>query len=148
MKLIIGIIISAIVLGGTCEDGPIIEEPWGVIVEEEVVSIEVPTEQPHLTKQSGIFSGPSGTESWYNLDMTECIKIMRDLGYSEEEYPYWVRNDGCKMLGDYIMIAADTRPGKNPKGTIMETSMGMGIVSDHCVAATWGKVALDVAVCW
>lgn len=107
-----------------------------------------PPMENHITKQGGTFNGISGIESWYNLDMTGCVKIMRDLGYSEEDYPVWTRDDGVKMFGDYVMIAADTSPDKHPKGSLMETSMGTGMVVDHCVAATWGKVTLDIAVSW
>lgn len=48
-------------------------------------------ERPHLTKSAGVFDGPSGKETYYNLPMGRCIQIMRDMGYSVEEYPYWVR---------------------------------------------------------
>lgn len=111
----------------------------------EYTNINPPMEN-HITKQSGIFNGISGIESWYNLKMGGCIDYMRELGYSVEEYPYWVRSDGCKMLGNYVMVACNTNV--YPKGTIIETSMGTGIVVDHCVAAEWGKVTLDIAVSW
>ena len=48
-------------------------------------------ERPHLTKSGGVFAGPSGKETYYNLPMGKCISIMRDMGYGVEEYPYWVR---------------------------------------------------------
>ena len=60
-----------------------------------------------LTKSAGVYNGPSGKETYYNLNMSGVVSIMRSMGYSEEEYPYWVREDGCKMLGDYIMVAAN-----------------------------------------
>lgn len=95
----------------------------------------------HLTRSSGVFYGPSGKETFYNLPMGNCINIMRDLGYSVEQYPFWVREDGCKMLGYYVMIAANTNI--YPKGTIIQTSMGKGIVVDHCVAGN-----IDITVTW
>ena len=71
---------------------------------------------------------------------------MRELGYSEEEYPYWVRDDGCKMLGDYVMVAADL--GIRPKGTILETSLGTAIVVDTGSFARYDSTMLDIAVSW
>lgn len=101
--------------------------------------------QPHLTKQSGVFYGPSGKETYYNLPMGRVINYMRDLGYTTEEYPYWVRNDGAKMLGDYVMVAADL--SVYSKGSIVPTSLGNGIVCDTGAFAG-SSVALDIAVNW
>ena len=107
---------------------------------------EAPEERPHLTRSGGIFDGPSGKETYYNLNMGGCVRIMRDKGYSLDDYPYWIRDDGAKMFGDYVMVAMDI--SVYPKGSIVETSLGQGIVVDHCVAATWGTVAVDIAVNW
>lgn len=96
----------------------------------------------HLTKQSGVFQGPSGTEKYYNLNMSKCVSIMQSYGYN---YEYWVRSDGVKMFGDYVMIATNTYV--YPKGTIMETSLGTAIVVDHCVAAERSQM-IDICVSW
>lgn len=101
--------------------------------------------QPHLTKQSGVFYGPSGKETYYNLPMGRVINYMRDLGYTTEKYPYWVRSDGAKMLGDYVMVAADL--SVYSKGSIVPTSLGKGIVCDTGAFAG-SSVALDIAVNW
>ncbi|MBQ1574990.1 MAG: hypothetical protein IIZ78_28005, partial [Clostridiales bacterium] len=45
-------------------------------------------ERPHLTKSAGVFQGPSGKETYYNLPMGQVINNMRGLGYSVEEYPF------------------------------------------------------------
>ena len=58
---------------------------------------------PVLTAFAGVNYGPSGKETYYNLDMSGVVSIMRSMGNTDE---YWVRDDGCKMLGDYIMVAA------------------------------------------
>lgn len=97
-----------------------------------------------LTKGLGTVHGPSGKETYYNLPMGGVIKLMNTLGYN---YLYWVREDGVKMYGNYIMVAADTN--RYPKGTIVETSLGTGCVVDHCESAekysgTW----FDIAVTW
>ena len=55
-----------------------------------------------LSKRSGVNYGPSGKETYYNLNMNGVVNIMRSMGNYDE---YWVRNDGCKMLGNYIMVA-------------------------------------------
>ena len=101
--------------------------------------------EPHLTKQAGVFYGPSGKETYYNLPMGRVINYMRDLGYTTEEYPYWVRSDGAKMLGNYVMVAADL--SVYSKGSIVPTSLGKGIVCDTGAFAG-GSVALDIAVNW
>lgn len=98
----------------------------------------------HLTKKAGVYYGPSGKETYYNLPMGGVIKYMKQEGY---DYEYWVRDDGCKMYGDYIMIAADL--SIRPKGTLVETSLGTGIVCDtgtfvYSGDSTW----IDIAVAW
>ena len=103
-------------------------------------------ERPHLTKSGGVFAGPSGKETYYNLPMGKCIQIMRDMGYSVEEYPYWIREDGAKMLGEYVMCAAEL--SSRPKGTILETSLGMAIVVDTGSFAVSNPTMLDMCVDW
>jgi len=99
-----------------------------------------------LTKSAGVYNGPSGKETYYNLNMSGVVKIMRGLGYSEEDYPYWVRDDGCKMLGEYIMVAACF--SIRPRGTIVETSLGQGIVCDTGGFASYNQTQLDIATNW
>ena len=99
-----------------------------------------------LTKSAGVYNGPSGKETYYNLNMSGVVSIMRSMGYSEEEYPYWVREDGCKMLGDYIMVAANF--SIRPRGTIVETSLGQGIVCDTGGFASYNTTQLDIATNW
>ncbi len=82
---------------------------------------------------------PSGyKETYYNLEMKYVIENMRNLGYSEEDYPYWIRDDGVKMFGDYVCVALIAE-----KGEIVPTTRGMGMVVDYCPEGT-----LDVAVTW
>ncbi len=99
-----------------------------------------------LSKSKGVVIGPSGKESYYNLNMTSVIRTMRRMGYSEEKYPYWIRDDGVKMLGDYVMVAAnyDIRP----RGTIIESSLGYAIVCDTGGFAKRNPTQIDVAVTW
>ena len=80
--------------------------------------------------------------------MSGVVNIMRKKGYTEEEYPYWVREDGCKMLGDYIMVAANLE--HFPKGTIIECSLGWAMVCDTggFASSKDGWNWLDIAVDW
>lgn len=105
-----------------------------------------PNHNNHITKRGGIYNGPSGKETYYNLPMQGVINIMRKMGYSEEEYPYWIREDGVKMFGDYIMVAANL--DIRPKGTILECSLGTAIVCDTGEFAKTNKTQLDIAVNW
>lgn len=108
--------------------------------------IKTSTSRKHLTKSLGVFAGPSGKETYYNLNMQYVVSYMRDLGFDADIFPYWVRGDGVKMLGDYVMIAADLNT--RPKGTILETSLGMGIVCDTGEFAKENPTQIDIAVNW
>ena len=99
-----------------------------------------------LSKSKGVVYGPSGKETYYNLNMNGVVNIMRSAGYSEEEYPYWIREDGVKMLGNYVMVAADYNT--RPRGTILESSLGTAIVCDTGGFAKSNPTQLDIAVAW
>lgn len=101
---------------------------------------------PVLTPAKGVVYGPSGKETYYNLPMAGVISIMRGLGYSEAEYPYHVREDGVKMLGPYIMVAANLNI--RPRGTIYQTSLGNAIVCDTGEFAKDNPMQTDIAVSW
>ena len=98
---------------------------------------------PVLNTMSGTVMGPSGKETYYNLDMSGVVSIMRGMGNQD---PYWVRDDGCKMLGDYIMCAAHL--GIHPRGSLVPCSLGMAIVCDTGGFADWNPYQLDIAVTW
>ena len=101
---------------------------------------------PVLTPAKGVVYGPSGKETYYNLPMAGVISIMRGLGYSEAEYPYHVREDGVKMLGPYIMVAANLNI--RPRGTIYQTSLGNALVCDTGEFAKDNPMQTDIAVSW
>ncbi len=96
-----------------------------------------------LTKRRGTIYGPSGKETYYNLNMAGVVKIMRRRGNTDE---YWVRDDGVKMLGDYIMVAANLKT--YPRGSIIKTSLGMAIVCDTGAFARKNPYQIDIAVNW
>lgn len=93
-----------------------------------------------LTRASGVNQGPSGKETYYNLNMSGVVDIMRNMGNTDQ---YWVRDDGVKMLGDYVMVAADLET--HPRGSIVESSLGEAIVVD---TGALEKEQLDIAVTW
>ena len=101
---------------------------------------------PVLNAVIGTVEGPSGKETYYNLPMGGVVSIMRGLDYTEEDYPYWIRDDGCKMLGDYIMCAADL--SIRPRGTILKSSLGDCIVCDTGEFVNWNSTQIDIAVNW
>lgn len=99
-----------------------------------------------LSKSRGTIQGPSGKETYYNLNMSGVVSIMRRMGFSESEYPYNVRADGVKCLGPYVMVAAHL--GKRPRGSKVQTSLGTGIVCDTGGFASSNPTQIDVATSW
>lgn len=99
-----------------------------------------------LNAFNGSIQGPSGTETYYNLPMEGVVSIMRDMGFDEESYPYRVREDGVKMLGDYVMCAADL--DIRPRGSLIQSSLGTAIVCDTGSFVEIDPEQLDIAVNW
>lgn len=97
---------------------------------------------PVSNTNNGYYNGPSGIESYYRIFEDFTVPKMRELGYSEKEYPYWVRDDGVQMFGDYVMVAMN-----EPYGTIIETSLGKGMVCDLFGDASLNR-DLDIATIW
>ena len=112
--------------------------------------------------------GPSGSETWYDLNMSKVVENMEKLyGYTDVEYN--VRGDGVKVLSgvtpdgerfeNLVMVAADVyHEAANPNGTfkrgqIVPTSLGTGIVVDACGKSISdrkykGTVHFDIATAW
>lgn len=88
-----------------------------------------------LTPSGGVNSFNGNTETYYNLDMSGVISNAQSMGIQGN---YWVRDDGVKMYGDYVIVAS-----QHDKGSIIETSLGTGIVLDYCPAGT-----VDIATAW
>lgn len=99
-----------------------------------------------LSKSRGTIQGPSGKETYYNLNMSGVVSIMRRQGFSEAEYPYNVRADGVKCLGPYVMVAAHL--GNRPRGSKVQTSLGTGIVCDTGGFASSNPTQIDIATAW
>ena len=131
-----------------CEDLTSELKAFEEAFEKEAPKMQLPTtwEGSVLTKAKGTNMGPAGRETYYNLPMGGCIKNMRDRGYDEEHYPVWTRDDGAKMFGKYVMIAANWKI--RPLGTILETSMGWAIVVDTGEFVSEYPYGVDIAVDW
>lgn len=99
-----------------------------------------------LSKSRGSIQGPSGKETYYNLNMSGVVSIMRRMGFSESEYPYNVRADGVKCLGPYVMVAAHL--GQRPRGSKVQTSLGTGLVCDTGGFAANNPTQIDIATAW
>lgn len=129
---------------GYPEDSVIIQEAQKKWLEAESEKQKVFVwDGPILTKSKGVNYGPLGRETYYNLPMQGVINIMRRNGYDAERFPYWVREDGVRMLGDYIMLAG--RVGQFERGAIVRCSLGEGMICDYGYLE-WNGV--DVAVTW
>ena len=98
---------------------------------------------PRLSRGRGTIQGPSGKETYYNLNMSGVVSIMRRMGY---DYEYWVRDDGVKMFGNYVMIAANLNI--RPRGSLVQTSLGMGMVCDTGTFAKRNPTQIDIATAW
>ena len=96
-----------------------------------------------LTPTNGVYYGPSGKETYYNLDMSVIVQVAHNNGIEGE---YWIREDGCKMLGSYIMCACNR--DVHPYGTLVETSLGTGISLDTGGFAANNPTQIDIAVAW
>jgi hypothetical protein len=96
-----------------------------------------------LTARGGINYYFDQYETYYNLPMDGVIAIASAHGIGGE---YWVRSDGAKMLGEYIMLA--TNNDVYPIGTLVPTSLGMGISLDTGTFAARNPYQIDIAVDW
>ena len=103
----------------------------------ENTSVSTSWNGPKLTRSAGVVQGPSGRETYYNLNMSGVIRICRSQGINGN---YWVRSDGVKMYGNYVMVAANL--------AIRPTSLGMGIVVDTGTFIKRYPTGLDIATTW
>ena len=111
-------------------------------IDYEEVKSYLPT-GPHLTPEGGVFEFEGHTETYYNLDMSVVVQVAQSRGIAGE---YWVREDGCKMLGDYIMVAACY--DIHPYVSLVNTSLGMGIVVDTGGFTAWNAYNIDISCAW
>lgn len=130
------------------DDAPVVEESVPVAYEQPTATYaqtySTPTQNYNyntnysngvLTPSGGVNTFNGATETYYNLDMSGVIANAQNMGIQGD---YWVRDDGVKMYGDYVIVAS-----QHDKGTIIDTSLGTGIVLDYCPAGT-----VDIATSW
>lgn len=96
-----------------------------------------------LTPSGGINNFNGHTESYYNLPMDGVIQQARNFGIEGE---YWVRDDGVKMYGDYVICACNR--DIYPLGSLVETSFGTGISLDTGSFVAWNPTNVDIGVSW
>lgn len=100
-----------------------------------------------LTKAGGVNYFNDGytvhKETYYNLKMNRVVETAHNRGIQGE---YWTRPDGVKMLGEYVIVAANQET--HPYGSIVLTSLGYGIVLDTGDFAQNEKEQYDIAVEW
>lgn len=80
------------------------------------------------------------TETWCDLPVSQLITNMKEDHGIDMEYS--IREDGVRMYGPYVMVAADVpyMGGGNEEaeyryGDIVETSLGTGMIVDFCERA-------------
>ena len=96
-----------------------------------------------LTPSGGVYYGPTGKETYYNLDMNGVVSNAQAQGIQGE---YWIREDGVKMYGDYVIVAANL--DTHPRCSTVETSLCTGIVLDTGGFAASDPNQVDIAVDW
>ena len=151
---------------GAAEAVEQVDEPEEeIVVNEEDEPVESSDQEEYhwdgavLTASKGTNQGPSGKETYYNLDMSGIVSGLNRGGwvYTQcvdqslidhilDTSGYWIRDDGCKMFGDYIMVAANL--SVHPRGSLVPTSLGMGIVIDTGGFAYGNPNQLDIATNW
>lgn len=96
-----------------------------------------------LTAKGGVFNNleTGYTEKYYNLSMQRVVKRAQDMGIPCE---YWVRDDGVKMFGPWVIVAAHPSVTRY---TRIQTSLGEGIVLDYHTVKD-GRALLDIATTW
>ena len=100
--------------------------------------------QAKLNKRDGVNYYKGTKETYYNLNMKRIYeRADRNFGSHHKK---WTRSDGVKCYGPYVIVAAPL--DVHPYGSIIETSLGEGIVLDTGAFAEANKDQIDIAVDW
>lgn len=100
--------------------------------------------QAKLNKRDGVNYYKGTKETYYNLNMKRIYeRADRNFGSHHKK---WIREDGVKCYGPYVIVAAPL--DIHPYGSIIETSLGEGIVLDTGAFAETNKDQIDIAVDW
>lgn len=93
-----------------------------------------------LTAALGRITYGNHIETWYNLPMSKVVQNAQEAGIPCN---YWVRDDGVKMFGQWVIVAA--HPSKT-RYTTVQTSLGEGIILDF--HTTPDTELYDIATVW
>lgn len=97
-----------------------------------------------LSASAGRITNSYGnSETYYNLPENVVVANANAQGIKGD---YWVRADGVKMFGDYVIVAANR--SLYPYGSTMNTSLGTGISLDTGTFTYSNPNQLDIAVNW
>lgn len=96
-----------------------------------------------LTASAGVNYYGEQKETYYNLNMSRVVSNAQGNGLDGE---YWIREDGAKMFGDYVIVAANQEV--HPYGSTVETSLGEGIVLDTGEFAQYDPYQVDISTDW
>ena len=108
------------------------------------ILMTVPVKAKTLNAYDGVNHYNGRKETYYNLKMDRVVENAQKHGIYGA---YWEREDGVKMYGHYVIIAAPF--DVYPYGTIVEsTSLGDAIVLDTGEFAKTNKQQIDIAVAW
>lgn len=114
----------------------------GIIMILLILMMAVPVQAGTLTRSGGVNYYKGTKETWYNLDMTRVLdRADRNFGSHHKK---WIRDDGVKCYGPYIIAAGPVEM----YGEIVETSLGDAIILDTGEFALYNKNAVDIAVDW
>ena len=94
-----------------------------------------------LSAAKGINSFMGHQESWYNLPMENIIE-RANLIYGEN--PYWIREDGVKMYGPFVICAGTS----SRYGEVIDTSLGKGLILDTGDFVKEDPDKIDIATAW
>lgn len=96
-----------------------------------------------LTATKGVNHFLDHRETWYNLPMEKIVQQAQEKGIPGE---YWIREDGVKMYGEYVICAANYKV--HPYGSTVDTSLGKGLTLDTGGFAKKSPTTIDIATDW
>lgn len=99
-----------------------------------------------LTRTGGVAWFEGHKETYYNLPMERIVETARQRLDILADAAYTTRADGVKMIGDYVIVAADQ--SVHPYGSIVNTSLGEGIVLDTGTFIFANQQQIDIATNW
>lgn len=97
-----------------------------------------------LTAKLGTIQNGVNKETWYDLNMSKVVE-RADAFYGLHDV-YAVRDDGVKTYNGFVIVA--TNYETYPYGTVIPTSLGLGLVLDTGEFAKESKNIVDIATNW